>query len=84
MKKVFLALVFLALPGSPQDSPKDSANPPKPATQLASPDPLALERWLVGRLDLYRDHAYLANDVRSEIHRPLSLSHGPWRLLAVV
>ncbi len=48
MKKVFLALVFLALPGSPQDSPKDSANPPKPATQLASPDPLALERWFVG------------------------------------
>ena len=48
MKKVFLAFALLALSGIPQDTPKNYANPHKPATQPASPDPLALERWFVG------------------------------------
>ena len=48
MKKVLLAFALLALPGFPQDSPKSYVNPYKPATQPASPDPLALERWFVG------------------------------------
>ena len=48
MKKVFLAFALLALSGFPQDSPKNYANPHKPATQPASPNPLALERWFVG------------------------------------
>jgi hypothetical protein len=48
MKKVFLAFALLALSGFPQDTPKNYANPHKPATQPASPDPLALERWFVG------------------------------------
>ncbi len=48
MKKVFLALALLALPGFPQDSPKNHVNPHTPATEPASPDPLALERWFVG------------------------------------
>jgi hypothetical protein len=48
MKKIFLAFALLALSGFPQDSPKRYANPHKPATQPASPDPLALERWFVG------------------------------------
>jgi len=48
MKKAFLAFALLALPGFPQDSPKNSVNPHKPATQPASSDPLALERWFVG------------------------------------
>jgi hypothetical protein len=48
MKKVFLAFALLALSGFPQDSAKNYANPHKPSTQPASPDPLALERWFVG------------------------------------
>jgi hypothetical protein len=48
MKKILLAFALLALPGFPQDSPKSCVNPYKPATQPASPDPLALERWFVG------------------------------------
>jgi hypothetical protein len=48
MKKVFLAFALLAFSGLPQDSPKNYVNPHKPATQPASPDPLALERWFVG------------------------------------
>lgn len=48
MKKVFLAFALLAFSGLQQDSPKNYVNPHKPATQPASPDPLALERWFVG------------------------------------
>ena len=48
MKKVFLAFSLLAFSGLPQDSPKNYVNPHESATQPASPDPLALERWFVG------------------------------------
>jgi hypothetical protein len=48
MKRVFLAFALLAIPGFPQDSAKNYASPQELATQPASPDPLALERWFVG------------------------------------